>query len=311
MKRGKGFKTLPQALTLSREGRVQRFYDYVRGIHMVRLGLAAFTVFGAIGVSISATHAIFGHAQGPAEILRGVLSASLFVAMYIAFNSVIEDRRQQEFTAPGWAAELGLGLLAGLALFSAVVSVIWAGGGYAVVGTNPASVLYPVIGISILSGVIEEIMLRGLFFRLVEAWLGSWAGLVLSALLFGAMHLGNRNATPLAAAAIALEAGVMLAALFMVTRRLWAVIGLHAAWNFAQGGIFGIAVSGNATDGLLVAKITGPEWLTGGAFGAESSLPAVVICTLFGIGVLMRARRLGRFVPPIWVRRRQGAALQA
>ena len=150
-------------------------------------------------------------------------------------------------------------------------------------------------------------MLRGLFFRLVEAWLGSWAGLILSAVLFGALHLGNDNATLLAGAAIALEAGVMLAALFMVTRRLWAVIGLHAAWNFAQGGVFGIAVSGNAVNGLLVPRISGPEWLTGGAFGAEASLPAVVICTAFGGAMLVLAARRGQFMPPVWVRRRQGA----
>ena len=58
----------------------------------------------------------------------------------------------------------------------------------------------------------------------------------------------------------------MLAALYMLTRRLWAAIGLHAAWNFAQGGIYGVAVSGFEVGGLLRPRMTGPDLLTGGSF---------------------------------------------
>lgn len=290
-----------------RSGRMHRFYDRARRMPPVQLALALSAIVGTAGVATLAARAIPGNPEGPVAMVRGALSALLFIAMYALFSRTIEERTPKELGLTRSAGELALGLFAGLALFSAVVGVIWAGGGYAVVGTRPVAMLYPVIGISILSGVVEEIMLRGLFFRLVEAWLGSWAGLILSAVLFGALHLGNDNATLLAGAAIALEAGVMLAALFMVTRRLWAVIGLHAAWNFAQGGVFGIAVSGNAVNGLLVPRISGPEWLTGGAFGAEASLPAVVICTAFGGAMLVLAARRGQFMPPVWVRRRQGA----
>ena len=198
-----------------------------------------------------------------------------------------------------------------MVLFSLVVGIIALGGGYQVIGTNGLAVVFPVIGLAIVSGVGEEILLRGLFFRLIEEWLGSWAALLLSAALFGALHLGNPNATLLAGFAIALEAGVMLAAIFMITRRLWAAIGLHAAWNFTQGGIYGIAISGNATDGLLRARISGPDLLTGGAFGAEASLPAIIVCTAFGIGLIVLAQRRGQVLPPLWVRNRQRAGVQS
>ncbi len=298
---------MPDMKLPARAGRLHDLYDRARHMPPVQLALALSAVIGTAGIATLAAGAIPGSPDGPAAMARGAAAALLFIGMYVLFNRTVEDRAPIELGLAGWAGEAGFGLLAGLALFSAVVGVIWAGGGYAVVGTRPANVLFAVIGISILSGVVEEIALRGLFFRLVEGWLGSWAALILSALLFGALHLGNDNATLLAGAAIALEAGVMLAALFMVTRRLWAVIGLHAAWNFAQGGIFGIAVSGNSVKGLLVPRISGPEWLTGGAFGAEASLPAVVICTGFGAAMLVLAARRGRFMPPVWVRRRQGA----
>ena len=145
-------------------------------------------------------------------------------------------------------------------------------------------------------------MLRGLFFRIIENWLGSWVALALSAALFGALHLGNPNATLVAGGAIAIEAGVMLAAIYMVTRRLWAAIGLHAAWNFTQGGVFGIPVSGFDVQGLLVPRITGSELLTGGDFGAEASLPAMLICTAFGIVLLVIAARRGQVIQPYWRR---------
>jgi hypothetical protein len=125
--------------------------------------------------------------------------------------------------------------------------------------------------------------------------------------LFGALHLGNANATLLAGIAIAFEAGIMLAAIYMITRRLWAAIGIHAAWNFAQGGIYGIPVSGGAMNGILRPDIRGSDLLTGGAFGAEASLPAIVVATAFGMALLVIAYRRGRFIAPIW-RRQSGDA---
>jgi uncharacterized protein len=70
---------------------------------------------------------------------------------------------------------------------------------------------------------------------------------------------------------------------YMATRSLWFAMGLHTAWNFLQGTIFGVAVSGNGapTDSLFQPLIQGNPWLTGGAFGIEASLIAVVL----GLGV--------------------------
>lgn len=241
---------------------------------------------------------------GPLAIVYSLIVAAIFIAAYVLFVRWIERRPVDEFGTKGVARELGAGLLTGLVLFSIVIGIIAALDGYRVIGSNSATALYPAVAIAITSGVVEEIMLRGLFFRLIERLAGSWIAIVLSAALFGASHLLNANATWFAAVAIALEAGVMLAAIYMLTRRLWAAIGLHAAWNFTQGGVYGVAVSGMDIGGLLRARISGPELLTGGAFGAEASLPAIVVCTAFGIVLLVVAHRRGRFVAPLWVRRR-------
>ncbi|OQW80101.1 MAG: abortive infection protein [Proteobacteria bacterium ST_bin14] len=262
--------------------------------------------FGVMaGASVIATGlaaAVGARSNGQWAIIGGSIVAAVFMLAYIGFGRLVEHRQLSDVSLKGALVELLAGLAIGALLFSLVVAVIALLGGYQVVGTRPASVLYPIIGLSIVSGVTEEIMLRGLFFRIIENWLGSWVALALSAALFGALHLGNPNATLVAGGAIAIEAGVMLAAIYMVTRRLWAAIGLHAAWNFTQGGVFGIPVSGFDVQGLLVPRITGPELLTGGDFGAEASLPAMLICTAFGIALLVIAARRGRVIQPYWRR---------
>jgi membrane protease YdiL (CAAX protease family) len=290
----------------SAAGKLRRIIRYPATLLVLAI-LAAF----AAGLLTTLVSSAVGPNKGDvARLAVAIIAAAIFVAVYAAFCRVVEGRPVSELAVKGAAAELGAGLVIGLVLFSSVVAVIALFGGYRVIGYHSASVLIPVLGISIVSGVTEEIMLRGWFFRLAEKWLGSWAALALSAALFGAAHLGNPNATLLAAVAIMLEAGVMLAAIYMITRRLWAAIGLHAAWNFAQGGIYGIPVSGGAMDGILRPDIRGSDLLTGGAFGAEASLPAMVIATAFGVMLLIIAHRRGKFVAPLWVRNRQGAAAE-
>ena len=92
----------------------------------------------------------------------------------------------------------------------------------------------------------------------------------------------------------------MLAAIYVATRSLWWTIGVHAAWNFTQTSVFGIADSGHPGHGFLQSELHGPEWLTGGVFGVEASLVSVVVCTAVAGFFLVRAHRAGRFVAPVW-----------
>jgi membrane protease YdiL (CAAX protease family) len=273
------------------------------------IGIAFMAIAGLLSsFAAGLLHGLGLDQNGPSAALLGAIVAVIFTAAYLAFVRLIERRTPTAFGLNGWAKELGAGLLIGFLIFSAIVGVMALFGGYRVVGTNGPAVLWPVLGIALLSGFSEEIIMRGLVFRLVERWLGSWVALAVSAAFFGIAHIANPNSSWFAAICIALEAGIMLAAIYMVTRRLWAAIGIHAAWNFTQGGIYGIAISGLDSKGLLVPRITGPDLLTGGAFGAEASLPALVLATALGVVLLVIAHRRGHFVAPFWARPREGAA---
>lgn len=236
-----------------------------------------------------------------------VAAAASTILAYWIFTNLIERKPSQDLALKGAGREWSLGAALGFGAMTLTIGVIWLLGGYQVIGHNNASILVGVASMAIVSGITEEILLRGVVFRLLEQWLGSVIALALSAALFGALHLGNPNASWLAAFAIAIEAGILLGAIYMLTRRLWAAIGLHMAWNATQGGLFGVSVSGTDVAGLLTSQSSGSPLLTGGAFGAEASLPAMIICTTLGLWILLLAYRKGRFVTASWQRFKRGA----
>ena len=135
-------------------------------------------------------------------------------------------------------------------------------------------------------------MFRGVLFRWIDEKWGFAAALIVSSLLFGLVHIANENATLWSSIAIAIEAGLLLGAAYKWAGTLWLPIGIHWAWNFAQGNIFGFAVSGEkAGESLLQARIEGAGWLTGGAFGAEASVVAVAAGLLLSAWFVYRIYR--------------------
>ena len=121
-----------------------------------------------------------------------------------------------------------------------------------------------------------------------------------SAVIFGLLHLISPDSTLLGASSIVVGSSVLLTDAYVLTGRLWLLIGIHVAWNFTQGGIFGITVSGHPAAGLLHGTLTGPEWLSGGAFGAEASVVATALCFVAGLAFFVLAIQKSRIVQPWW-----------
>lgn len=240
----------------------------------------------------------------PLLLANALIVIACLLAAYWLFCRFVEREPMRAFAREGAARELLAGLAGGALLFSLVVGMVAALGGYQVAGWGEYATIWGPLTTAIVSGFAEELLFRGILFRYIERTAGSWIALVLISALFGAAHLANPNASPIAAAAIAIEAGILLGAVYMLTRRLWAAIGLHAAWNFTQGWVFGLPVSGTGGgSGLVEGRLTGPEILTGGAFGLEASLTAVMVATSAGVAILIVAARRGRIVAPMWSRR--------
>jgi membrane protease YdiL (CAAX protease family) len=232
----------------------------------------------------------------------------LLLAYYFVIGRMGEHPHN-DYRDRQWLRRLVIGLAAGLAIFSVAVAVAAALGVYRVVGQGDLSGFVPaLLASAIFPAVSEELVFRGILFRWMEEWGGSWVALLVTSALFGAAHLMNPNASAIAAVGIAFEAGVMLGAAYMLTRSLWLPMGLHAAWNFAQGEIYDIPVSGTPVHGMVDARLCCNPLLTGGGFGLEASVIAIVVATAFGLWLLWLAIRKGELVQPRWVRRRVAAA---
>jgi len=250
---------------------------------------------GARGALHVAPESGWGRAFGLA-LIAGVC------LVYVAYVRLIERRPVVELALRGAPQAFGKGFVVGAALFSATILELWVIGVYSVVAVfGVDALLAPLLG-ALIAAFVEELVFRGVLFRILEESLGSWLALALSALVFGVLHAFNHGATWVSTLAIALEAGVLLAAVYMFSRRLWTCIGLHCAWNFAEGGVFGAQVSGSKASGLLASRFRGPDILTGGDFGPEASVVAVLICLAAGVAFVQLARRRGYVVRPFWRR---------
>jgi len=269
----------------------------------IRLFLLGYPLFYCLGYSNAFME------QNKGNILPMIVAAMGMVALamwvYVGFARFVERRSPSDLALAPGIRELGIGMLVGSGLYTAGVLVLLAMGIMRIEGTNPVSVMLPAISMAISSGFLEELLFRGALFRIVEEWLGSWISVVVSSVVFGAVHLMNPTATLTGAIFISIEAGLLLAAAYMLTRRLWLGIGFHISWNYTQSAVFGGIVSGGVAEpGLFKTVTEGPELLTGGNFGLEASLVPCILATTSGIILVVKAVRRGHVAQPFWSRAR-------
>ena len=219
--------------------------------------------------------------------------SALMVLLYSRFVILFEGAKAKDLPPGKLAAHTGLGLGIGFGYFCVVTGILALAGCYRIIGFGaPAVELLSTFCFFAIVAVGEEIMFRGVLFRWLDEKWGFWVAISLSALLFGIIHISNPGGTLWSSIAIAIEAGLLLGAAYKWSGTLWVPIGIHWAWNFSQGNLFGFKVSGQeAGESLLEAQIEGADWLTGGAFGAEASVVAVVVGLLASAWFIYRIYR--------------------
>jgi uncharacterized protein len=262
------------------------------------------------GIEFALTRARLGGSGFNAFFVQSILAFFLSAGL-VTVCTFLLDRRG--FAALGWApsranaVDFLFGCFLGGALISLVVAVFWAAGWLTPIPRREGSLAVPLAKALLLfvaAGTAEEVVFRSYFLRnaadgLNHRRLGPRqalvVGTIVSSLLFSLVHSGNPNVTRLSLVNIA-AAGIFLAAGYVLTGRLGLPVGLHIFWNFFQGSVFGLPVSGIDFGTSIVAfRQNGPPLWTGGAFGIEGGLLAPLAMI---VGVLATVA---------WVRYREGA----
>ncbi|MEK8229032.1 type II CAAX endopeptidase family protein [Oerskovia sp. M15] len=181
------------------------------------------------------------------ELVIGLATGVLSIAVYAWVVRRTEHRAPVEVALKGAAPSIAWSALLGVGLFGAVIAIIAVLGHYTVNGLGTPSGAVGLLGFMAGVAVTEELVFRGILFRILEERTGTWIALTAVGLLFGLVHLLNPNASLWGALAIAIEGGGMLTAAYVATRKLWVPIGLHFGWNFAASAIFSTEVSGSNT----------------------------------------------------------------
>ncbi len=292
---------IPKNITpMENKSKINRFSNFP--LTKIFIGLVAVVVAtGAIQAGAQAILKYTSINEDFQNLTVAILTATAAMVTYYFLFRFYEKRKIDELSTSHFLSNSVTGFFTGFLFLSVVILVMYLGKSYTILSFNPVSFLIPALAIGISSAAFEEILFRGIIFRITEEKLGSVWALIISSSFFGFAHLANENSTIFSAVAITIEAGLFLGAAYIYSRNLWLPIFIHFAWNFSEGGIYGAIISGSGLEKSLINnKISGPELLTGGAFGPENSLQSVILGLLIGILFLWMANNKNNLVKPYW-----------
>ena len=253
-------------------------------------------------VSLILSFLMYGLAQGVRFIpvndwLQCLLSLAVsagMIALYAVFVKAFEHHPAGDIPVGKIVPDTLKGLGTGFGYFFVLVLLMMALGLYHFdsIGVDRPAELVSAFFLFLIVGVGEEIVFRGILFRWLDEKWGFITAMAVSSLVFGLIHIFNPGSTWWSSLAIAIEAGLLLGAAYKYAGNLWLPIGIHWAWNFTQGNIFGFAVSGgDAGISLIQSHVTGSDILTGGAFGAEASILAPILGLALAIWFIVHSRK--------------------
>ena len=235
------------------------------------------------------------------QIIRWTISIFLLIFLYVFVFKIYERRIITELAIRYAWKENIIGFITGGLLVGCIILVFMVTGNIAFSIVNPLSVIFKPLILLVLLALLEEIIFRGIIYRITEQSLGTWLALIISAMLFGIGHITNSHADFLGILSVAV-AGIFLGVLYTLKSRLWYPIAVHIGWNFFQY-FFGLPISGKDDFVYFMdAHREGPAWYAGGDFGIENSILTVILILGFSIFLFYRARQQDRIIKPFWKR---------
>ena len=254
---------------------------------------ASLVMFLAMALSFAFTEALLPKKM---PIAWPNLAAALACALgYWAYVNRVERRAVVELSSAGALPEWARGAALGLLLALLTLAPLWGIGVYRIDGLGDSFPLLKQIPEMLLVSVMEELLMRGVVFRIAEQAWGTRRALALTTLLFVVAHLpGDINVIGMLVTA---AASLAFTAAYQVSERLWLPMGMHFAWNYLFSAVFSVPVSGHESTGWLHGTMSGPDWLSGGTYGVEASAMGLLVWSVAAALLLRRAHDRGRFTP--------------
>lgn len=230
---------------------------------------------------------LLGASGHPAVLLAQLFSTSFVVAALLVFLLCFDGRTATSLglkeSKRKAAVHYALGAVAGLVLLAATVLLAWLASGISVRFAPQSPWYLPLFLVAfVIQGFSEELLLRGyVLTSFLRPGTSPLQGVLFSSLLFALLHLPNNGVTPLALFNIFLF-GCLMGLLTLRTGNLFAASAIHSLWNFAQGCLFGVSVSGNPLMPTLLTSVPveGSWLISGGSFGLEGSIFATLVLLL-------------------------------
>lgn len=257
-------------------------------------------IFGPILTSISKS-SFFAQNQNLIIQFVQLLAFGLISSIVFIWVLAIEGREIETlgFYKESWIAKYVSGLLIGLLMMSTVVFILYIFG-FITIETKSLqpvgiaallNILIILIG-WLIQGATEEIVTRGWLMNVLGARYNITVGLILSSVFFALIHSENPGINYVAMINIVLV-GILLGLIVINTGSLWVACGIHSAWNFAQGNIFGFQVSGNdvGVGSIVDLNLVGNEFITGGSFGPEAGMVCSFVILFLIIIMLILTKR--------------------
>ncbi|MCF6238092.1 MAG: CPBP family intramembrane metalloprotease [Candidatus Marinimicrobia bacterium] len=239
---------------------------------------------------LSPIFSIFPIELEQSKAIQAIFSVIIILFTYKYFFKWLDQRYISEISSEGMLRELINGFSLGFIMIGVIIAILSISGYYTGGWVNPPySTLKPFLIFSVM-GVLEEVIFRGILYRITEKHLGTIWALIISSLIFGFVHMSNENFNSFSGIAIALELGLLTGIAFTLSGRLWLPIAIHVGWNYSLI-FFGAIVSGASEYDLIIeSEISGPVWATGGAFGPENSLITIGVSLLVFAGLYIKPR---------------------
>ena len=242
---------------------------------------------------------IFDLNSSTVSFIRRMCMITAFVAGYWIYVRFAEKRhptdlnfRPKTIFISGFAGALWIGV---------PMAILFMTNSYLITGSGGYGAIWDVALVIFAAALLEEIVFRGVLYRIIEHHYGFWSALLAPSLLFALLHIFNANWGGWLSLIIALLLGVMWTLVYALTRNIWAAAVNHAAWNFT---IFatGLPLTGNQdwrASAPLQSNFSGSDWWTGGVAGPESTVLVIAFVVIIDLALLYAVLRNRTTLAPV------------